>query len=82
MRERLRRMRKAKNLSPQQASNLAGISVSMWLMVETGQRTPSLPVALRMAAVVGGTLDCLFGASTDSDSHPPRVRFPLEKSSG
>ncbi len=59
-RPRLRQIRKEKGVSAQVAATKAGISVSMWLMVEQGERNPSINVIRKMAEALDVTPDEIF----------------------
>lgn len=66
---RIRKLRAKLKLSADQAARRAGISTSMWIKVERGERTPSLPIARKIAAALGCTLDDIFLTS----DYPERV---------
>ncbi len=56
----IRRLRDNLGLSADQAARRAGISTSMWIKVERGERTPSLLIARKIAVALGCTLDDIF----------------------
>ena len=64
---RLRQAREQLGLSREKAARFAGISTSMWIKIERGERTPTLGVAQRIAKVLGRTLDDLFMPSNNTE---------------
>lgn len=60
MAQTLKEIRIAKTLKQQQVASLAGISRSHYTKIEDGVRTPSLPIAKRVADVLGINIDTLF----------------------
>ena len=65
--DRLRQAREELGLSREKAARLAGISTSMWIKIERGERSPTLGVAQRIARVLGRTLDDLFVPSNNTE---------------
>lgn len=61
MRNNLRRVRKAKDLSVEEAAKLTGTTEHAWYKWERGTRSPSIPVARRIAKCLEVSLDELFG---------------------
>jgi transcriptional regulator with XRE-family HTH domain len=60
--ERLKRLREAKGLSVRQLSRLANVPHETISRLENDlQRSPSLPVAMRLAKTLGVSLDYLAG---------------------
>lgn len=49
----LKEIRLAKNLTQSQVSKLAGISRSYYTNIETGIKTPAVPVAKKIAEILG-----------------------------
>ncbi len=60
MRTKMREIRNQLGYTDKQAADLAGISRSYYTLVETGMRTPSLPMALRIKKALGYHSDDLF----------------------
>lgn len=69
---RLRHLRTKMGISQEKAARKIGISWSMWSKIERGERLPSLPLAQRIANLLGCTIDEIFpqqlipGRPTDS----------------
>lgn len=59
-RKKITELRTRLGLTQEKAAQLTGISVSMWQAVEQGKRTPRLPIAAKIAATLGTTVDDLF----------------------
>jgi len=57
---KLRETRLEKKLSQKEISEMIGISESYYCQLETGVRRMSLPVALKIASILGKSLDALF----------------------
>lgn len=53
----LRRLRIERNMSQKDIADAAGVQQAMISNIETGDRLPSLPLALAIAAHLGVTLD-------------------------
>lgn len=60
--QKIRQRRKELGLSMEQAAKKAGITWSMWIKIERGERLPSLRVATRVARVLGVGLDYLLAS--------------------
>lgn len=60
VRERLIKKRTALKLSHDQVASLAGVSRTYYTNIECGRRTPSMPVAKRIADVLKCKVDDLF----------------------
>lgn len=60
MRERLVGARKERGLSQAEVAKLLGVSRQCYGQIETGARNPRLPLARRIAEVLGGSLDGFF----------------------
>ncbi len=56
----VRELRERLGISQEKAARLADISCVTWRLIENGKHNPSLPVAKRMAKVLGTTIDDLF----------------------
>lgn len=65
----LSKLRKAKKLNQEQASELLGISRSTYANYEVGAREPSLALLKKMAKVFGVSADYLLGLSDDPTFH-------------
>ena len=65
----LSKLRKAKKLNQEQASELLGISRSTYANYEVGAREPSLALLKKMAKVFGVSADYLLGLSDDPTLH-------------
>ncbi|MBM7855878.1 transcriptional regulator with XRE-family HTH domain [Desulfohalotomaculum tongense] len=57
---KLREARLEQNLSQKKISELVGISESYYCQLETGVRRMSLPIAKKIAVVLGRSMDVLF----------------------
>jgi transcriptional regulator with XRE-family HTH domain len=57
---KLREARLEQNLSQKKISELVGISESYYCQLETGVRRMSLPIAQKIAVVLGRSMDVLF----------------------
>jgi transcriptional regulator with XRE-family HTH domain len=69
LRQRLQRLREAKGLSRRQLENQADIPHGIVSRLESGmQDYPSVPVAMRLAKVLGVSVDYLVGMYEDEDS--------------
>ena len=67
--ERLRRLRLAKRLSRRQLENEADIPHGIVSRIESGRQDyPSVPVAMRLARVLGVSLDYLVGMYEAEDN--------------
>jgi DNA-binding XRE family transcriptional regulator len=66
----VKRARDLRNLGQVEAANRACVSQSYWGSVERGESIPTLPVARRIAATLGFTVDELW----PPDSKSKRVR--------
>lgn len=60
MQNRLKEVRLERKMSQKQVSELVGISESYYCQLETGARRMSLPIAQKIALVLGTSLDDLF----------------------
>lgn len=56
----LAQARMRKGLSQAQVAQLAGVSQAYVSHIELGRRTPRLPLALRLAAALGQTVESLW----------------------
>lgn len=65
----LTKLRKAKKLNQEQASELLGISRSTYANYEVGAREPNLALLKKMAMVFGVSADYLLGLSDDPTRH-------------
>lgn len=61
----LTKLRKAKKLNQEQASELLGISRSTYANYEVGAREPNLALLKKMAMVFGVSADYLLGLSDE-----------------
>lgn len=61
----LKKRRCTRNLTMKQVADAAGISESMYCLVENGRRTPSLKVLKKLARALGCTVDELIGGDED-----------------
>lgn len=69
--ERLRRLRQARRLSSRQLEKLAEIPHGIVSRLERDERAyPSVPVAMRLARVLGVSLDYICGMDQESESEP------------
>jgi putative transcriptional regulator len=59
-RDNLRRARVRAGLTQAQVAALAGLSRPMYVNIELGRRNPSLDVAIRIAHVLGESVEALF----------------------
>ena len=59
--ERIRILRKEKNLNQEEAAKLLGLSISSYCRYERGEREPDAPVLWRMADLFGVSIDYLVG---------------------
>lgn len=67
--QRLHRLRLAKNLSRRQLEIQADIPHGIVSRLESGEQAyPSVPVAMRLAKVLGVSVDYLIGMYEDKDS--------------
>lgn len=64
MRVKLQQLRKACGYTQQTFSEAAGISRNHYSQIETGDKRPSLPVAIRIKSVLGYHNDDLFDNDT------------------
>lgn len=60
-RSQLKALRKSQNQSQKSMAEHLGITASYYGMIELGVRQPSLDIARRIAALVGSTVEELFG---------------------
>lgn len=67
MRNNLRRVRKAKDLSVQEAAQLTGTTEHAWYKWERGTRNPSIPVARKISKILGVSLDDIFGDTESTE---------------
>lgn len=72
MKPPIKTYRTAKSLKQTQVARLADITVTSYQRIEYGTQTPSLPTALRIAAVLGTTVEALWGGLIDKP-HNPKV---------
>jgi transcriptional regulator with XRE-family HTH domain len=73
--QRLQRLRLAKGLSRRQLAIQAGIPQGIISRLERGEQDyPSVPVAMRLAKVLGVSVDYLIGMYEDDESE----LFPTE----
>ena len=63
----LAKYRKQKGLSQTQLAKLIGVAQSTIAMIETGKITPSLRTALKLARVLGTTVEELFPLEDDAE---------------
>lgn len=61
--ERIRILRKEKNLKQIEAAELLELSISSYCRYERGEREPDAPVLWRMADLYGVSIDYLVGRS-------------------
>mgnify|MGYP002580212523 CR=1 FL=1 len=66
----LKKRRCIHNLTMKQVADAAGISESMYCLVENGRRTPSLKVLKKLARALGCTVDELIDASEEKGGEP------------
>ncbi len=66
----VRAAREAAGLSQQELANAAGLSRQSVGAIESGRSTPSVSVALRIAAAVGRNVEALFGAGDGAQASP------------
>ena len=59
--ERIRILRKEKNLKQEEAAKLLGLSISSYCRYERGEREPDASVLWRMADLFGVSIDYLVG---------------------
>lgn len=59
-RTKLQEMRNRAGLNHEQAAELSGISRSHYTLIESGKRTPSLSVAIRIAHALGCDVSDIF----------------------
>ncbi len=70
--ERLQRLREQKGLSRRQLETLAKVPHGVISRLESEDRAyPSVPAAMRLAKVLGVTLDYLCGMYEDEDKDEP-----------
>jgi transcriptional regulator with XRE-family HTH domain len=79
--QRLRRLRRSRNLSLRKLANDSGVSVAAIQDLEAGDSSPSLLNVLSIAEVLGEPVDRLIAASMYFDSWPRYVRGRLIESS-
>ena len=60
MREALRERRRAMGLSQADVARRIGVVTNYYSQIETGVRIPSLPVAMRLARLMGEDIAVLF----------------------
>lgn len=65
MLKNLRSYRKAAGYKQRHLAEAAGVSVSMISYIESGKRRASLPIALRLAARLGTTVEALCGEGAE-----------------
>lgn len=70
----IRKRRKDLHISVEQAAVKAGITVSMWYKIESGERTPSLQNARDIARVLNWTPNDFFVALDSTQSANDRRR--------
>ena len=63
--ERIRLLRKEKNLKQDEAADLLGISLSSYCRYERGEREPDASALCRFADLYGVTIDYLVGRSDE-----------------
>ena len=61
--ERIKILRKEKNLKQSDAAELLGISITSYCRYERGEREPDAPVLWRMADLFEVSIDYLIGRS-------------------
>ncbi len=59
--ERLRQLRKERNLTQRQLADLIGVKNSVISFYEVGERTPSLEAVVKLASVLHVSADTLLG---------------------
>lgn len=67
--ERLREMREKYNISQETVAERLGITPASISSYERGERTPSLPIILKISYVYNCSVDYLLGKSNDNDTH-------------
>jgi len=77
--ERLKQLRKAKQVSQDAVSKEIGITKSAYSYYETGRNTPSVEVLIKMAHYYGVTTDYLLGQSEKPDGRGNYRQAALSK---
>lgn len=67
--ERLREMREKYNLSQESVAERLEITPASISSYERGERTPSLPIILKLSYIYNCSVDYLLGKNNDSDMH-------------
>lgn len=67
--ERLREMREKYNLSQEAVAERLGITSASVSSYERGERTPSLPIVLKLSYIYNCSVDYLLGKNNDNDTH-------------
>jgi transcriptional regulator with XRE-family HTH domain len=75
---RLLQLRKAKNLSQNELSNLAGVSREMIGKYERDEAVPALDVAINIAKVLDSSLDYLVGDSPSASFNNDTIKLIKE----
>jgi len=68
--ERIRILRKEKNLKQTEAADLLDISLNSYCRYERGEREPGAAILWRMADLFGVSIDYLVGRSDERESQP------------
>lgn len=74
MRTVLIELRKKAGLTQEQMARLIGIDRGFYAHIEKGRRTPSLPVALRIAQILGRSVEEIFWASDVAFRHKEETK--------
>ena len=67
--ERLREMREKYNISQEAVAERLGITSSSVSSYERGERTPSLPIILKLSYIYNCSVDYLLGKNNDDNTH-------------
>lgn len=67
--ERLREMREKYNISQEAVAERLGITSSSVSSYERGERTPSLPIILKLSYIYNCSVDYLLGINNDDNTH-------------
>src|SRR5262249_24058093 len=80
--QRLRTLRRTRNLSLRKLANDSGVSVAAIQDLEAGNSSPSLLIVLSVAEVLGEPVDRLIAASMQLDNSVWRIRGRLHERTG
>lgn len=66
-RRKMRRIRKQRGIAVSDAAQCLGVSKDAWYMWELGKRTPQVDMAIRIARLLGVSVEDIFADDTSRD---------------